>query len=306
MATEQNKAIDRRYVEEGDNKGNLAVVDELFAPNYILHFPPNPPLDREGLKHAMTVLRTAFPDLHSTIEDQIAEGNTVVGRRTVRGTHEGDFQGIPPTGKQVTIPAISLMHLEGGQVVEQWALLDLMGLMQQLGVAPGPAQPTGSTTGTAARSSSGVTTSTEHNKGLVRRVFEEGFTQGNAGVFDEVLAPNYVNYDFPMPVPGREGLKQVQSLFRTAFPDLRVSIEDEVAEGDRVASRGYLAGTHRGEFMGLAPTGKPINVAYIDMWRVENGQLVENWVRMDMVGMMQQLGAIPAPTGATAIAGATA
>jgi predicted ester cyclase len=309
MTTEQNKAIDRRFIEDGDNKGDLGVIDELLAPNYVFHFPPNPPLDGAGVKHALMVFRTAFPDLHQTTEDQIAEGNSVVARRTVRGTHRGDFQGIPPTGKQVTIPAISLMHLESGQVVEHWVHLDLMGLMQQLGVAPAPAQPTASAMDTAAQSSSGVTTSTtsmDHNKGLVRRVFEEGFTQGNAGVFDEVLAPNYVNHDFPMPVPGREGLKQVLSLFRAAFPDLRVSIEDEVAEGDRVASRGYFAGTHRGEFMGLAPTGKPINVAYIDMWRVENGQLVENWVRMDMVGMMQQLGAIPTPSGAAAIAGATA
>jgi predicted ester cyclase len=138
--------------------------------------------------------------------------------------------------------------------------------------------------------------STEENKAIVRRLIEEGMNQGKVSVFDELIAPNYVNYDFPTPTPGREGFKQVIfGLFMTAFPDMHVTVEDEIAESDKVATRGYFSGTHKGEFMGIPPTGKQIHVKYNDMWRVENGELVENWIQMDMPGLMQQLGVAPAP-----------
>ena len=84
-------------------------------------------------------------------------------------------------------------------------------------------------------------------------------------------------------------------MFQTAFPDLRITIEDEFGEGNKVGTRGSMTGTHRGEFMGIPATNKSVKVAYIDLWRVENGKFVENWVQMDMLGLMQQLGVVPAP-----------
>lgn len=83
-------------------------------------------------------------------------------------------------------------------------------------------------------------------------------------------------------------------MFLAGFPDLRVVIEDEIAEGDRVVTRGQMQGTHQGDFLGIPATGKRIDIAYIDIWRLENGKAVENWVQMDMLGMMQQLGVAPA------------
>jgi steroid delta-isomerase-like uncharacterized protein len=137
--------------------------------------------------------------------------------------------------------------------------------------------------------------STEHNKILVRRVFEEGMNQKNDAVFDELIDPHYVNHDFQSPARGVEGFKQITGLFRAAFPDFHVTVEDELADGAKVASRGYFTGTHKHEFMGIPPTGKAIKVSYIDIWSVESGKLKENWVQMDMLGLMQQLGVIPAP-----------
>lgn len=136
--------------------------------------------------------------------------------------------------------------------------------------------------------------STEHNKALVRRLFEESFTKGT-DVGDELLHPNYKNHDFPAPAPGIEGWKMVNSMFRAAFPDMRVVIEDELAEGNKVAARGYFTGTHTGDFMGIPPTGKTIHAKYIDIWTVEDGKLKDNWIQMDMMGLMQQLGVIPTP-----------
>ena len=128
----------------------------------------------------------------------------------------------------------------------------------------------------------------------VRRVFEEGINQKKLEVFDELLAPNYVNHSMPAPTPGAEGFKMVVGMFINAFPDFRVTVEDVISEGDLFSTRGYFTGTHKGDFQGIAPTGRSIKAAYMDIWRIENGKLVENWVNLDMLGMMQQLGVVPA------------
>jgi steroid delta-isomerase-like uncharacterized protein len=140
MSTEQNKAIARRRIEEGVNQSNLALVDELLAPSCVHHFPGNPPLDRAAFKEVSAMFHRAFPDIHETIEDQIAEGDKVVQRLTSRGTHTGDFQGIPPTGKRYEVSAITILRIEDGKITEMWSEFDVMSLMQQLGVIPAPAQ----------------------------------------------------------------------------------------------------------------------------------------------------------------------
>ena len=136
--------------------------------------------------------------------------------------------------------------------------------------------------------------STEHNKTVIRRVFSELVNQGNVAVANELLEAGYINHNFPAPAPGSEGFMQVVAMFRTAFPDIVVNLNDVVAEGDRVATRGVFTGTHRGDFMGIPATGKRVAVKYIDIWRLENGKGRENWVQMDIIGLMQQLGAVPA------------
>ena len=140
-----------------------------------------------------------------------------------------------------------------------------------------------------------MSTLQEQNKSLVRRVFEEGINQNKQGVFDELIALSYVNHDIPAPAPGLQGFKMVIGMFLAAFPDMRVTIEEELAEGSKVITRGYFTGTHQGDFQGIPPTGKQIKVKYIDIWLVENGKLMENWVRLDELGLMQQLGVIPTP-----------
>jgi predicted ester cyclase len=98
MSTEANKAIARREIEEFEGKGNLAVADEVLAPNYRLHFPGFPPLDREGHKQVISVFRNAFPDMRITVESQLSEGERVANHIIMLGTHQGEFQGIPATG----------------------------------------------------------------------------------------------------------------------------------------------------------------------------------------------------------------
>jgi predicted ester cyclase len=138
--------------------------------------------------------------------------------------------------------------------------------------------------------------SAEQNKALVRRLFEEGLNQNKPSVFDDLIDPNFAIYDSPFgTLRGPDGFRQIVSTFRAAFPDGQVTFDDEFADGDYVIHRGYFAGTHEGEFQGVAPTGKQVKVKTIDIWRVANGKAMDNWVQMDLLGLMQQLGAIPAP-----------
>jgi steroid delta-isomerase-like uncharacterized protein len=142
MTTEErNKAAFRRMYEEGLNRGNLAVADELIAPDCIDH-EAHPGGDRgpESIRQLITMLRTAFPDLHFTIEELIAEGDTVAGRLTMNGTHDGPLIGIPPTGRAVQQAHMHFVRLQDGKAIEHWGVRDDMGMMRQLGLAP---QPTG-------------------------------------------------------------------------------------------------------------------------------------------------------------------
>ena len=134
--SEQNKAVVRRVFDELWNKGNLPVADELFAQNYSHHDSSTPEFGRgpESEKKRATLYRTAFPDVRLTIEDIIAEGETVTARWSCKGTHKGDLSGIAATGKQFTISGISVTRFASGKMVEAWVNWDALGLMQQLGV----------------------------------------------------------------------------------------------------------------------------------------------------------------------------
>lgn len=142
--TEDNKALNRRFVEEVINQGNIEAIDELLDPGVVDHAaPPGFPTGREGAKQFFAMMRSAFPDLHLTIEDMIAEGDKVVMRSTWSGTHQGEFMGIPATGKRVTVSAIDISRVADGRMVEHWEQFDALGLMQQLGVVLPPEQTSG-------------------------------------------------------------------------------------------------------------------------------------------------------------------
>jgi steroid delta-isomerase-like uncharacterized protein/deazaflavin-dependent oxidoreductase (nitroreductase family) len=135
MSIEDNKALVRRFYAEGVH--NPALFDELLAPTYVLHFPGSPPIAGiEQAKGLMAAYTSAFPDLQLTTEDMVAEGDKVAIRNTWRGTHHGAFQGVPPTGQHVTFTGSDIFRFVGGKIAEQWADLDALGLMQQLGVIP--------------------------------------------------------------------------------------------------------------------------------------------------------------------------
>jgi steroid delta-isomerase-like uncharacterized protein len=139
--------------------------------------------------------------------------------------------------------------------------------------------------------------SAEQNKALFRQFVEEAFNRGNLSLADELLAPDFVEHEeLPPGIPaGREGVKVLASMLRSAFPDFKATIDDMIAEGDKVVMRQTWTGTHKGEFMGIPATGKRVSFGVIDIVRIDGGKCVEHWGQMDSMGLMQQLGAVPAP-----------
>ena len=133
----------------------------------------------------------------------------------------------------------------------------------------------------------------EENKELVRRFMDEVWNQMNPEAVDRFVAPEMIDHSGQG--SGKEGVQQAIGLFATAFPDWHTTIEDLVAEGDKVVMRGVASGTHRGAFMGIQPTGKRVMVPGIHIMRIADGKIVEHWAQGDYLGMMQQLGGIPQP-----------
>jgi steroid delta-isomerase-like uncharacterized protein len=134
------------------------------------------------------------------------------------------------------------------------------------------------------------------NKALARRLIDEAFNAGKLDVIDELLAEDYVGYDAALPEPqrGREAAKGAIAGYRAAFPDVHLTIEDQVADDDRVATRWSGRGTHQGDLMGMPATGKQATVTGITIDKIVNGRIAESWTNWDTLGMMQQLGAVPA------------
>ena len=138
--------------------------------------------------------------------------------------------------------------------------------------------------------------SAEDNKALVRRFVDEVQSGGNTDLIDEICSAEFVNHSAPPGLPAdREGIKILTAMFRGAFPDSYFTVEDMIAEGDKVVTRKTFHGTHEGEFMVIPPSGRPLNVSLIDFVRISDGRVVEHCSVGDNLGMMQQLGVILQP-----------
>ena len=136
----------------------------------------------------------------------------------------------------------------------------------------------------------------EENKALIRRYFEEVWNKHNLDAIDEIYAPGYVNHDAPPGIPGDvEGLKALIGAYLSAFPDLKVTNDLLLADGDKVVVRNTATGTHTGQLMEIPATGKQIETHAIGIFGVSGGKIVESWVASDQMSLMQQLGVVPPP-----------
>jgi steroid delta-isomerase-like uncharacterized protein len=138
MSLEKNKALIRRFVEEVQSQHKLTLVDEIMDPHMIDHYGKPSPNSVEAFKKFFSGFIAAFPDVKAVIHNQVAEGDKVITHKTFHGTHKGEFMGIPPTGKKVSLELIDIFRISGEKLVEHWAVADMLSVLQQLGVSPSP------------------------------------------------------------------------------------------------------------------------------------------------------------------------
>jgi len=289
-----NKACGRKFFEEFDRR-NFDGIARLLGPGEIAHLPGVPqPLPWETHRQFAQVFVDAFPNCYHVIEDQVADADNVVTRITFKGTHTGPLMGIPPTGRQIAMGGISWFRLKNGLIAEEWTEFDRLGMMAQLGLAPAP--PAG------ASPPEGVPDAPEHLSALsdpraivgrwIERIDKGGVPDVSAYVGD-----NYSDHNpppFPGLKPGIAGVRQAFPVALKAFGEFHHEVPASISEGDKAASRIIGFGKQTGEFMGIPPTGKQVQMSGISIHRAQNGKLVEHWAQIDAMSLLQQLGVIPA------------
>ena len=221
----ENKALVRRWLEEIFTGGAFPRLEEIFTRNYVLHDPsfPGEVHGFGGIERYVGAYRAAFPDLQVSVEDQVAEADTVATRWAARGTYLGGFLGMAPTGAEVAVSGIEFDRIVAGRIDEAW-----------IGYHP-----------------------------------------------------------FAGTAPDLERLREGLSDLRAGFPDLRVAEVDAVREGEKAAFRWVMGGTHQGEFLGMAPTGRRVEAMGMDIvYTAGGGEIVEHWGEFDAVGLLRRLGAL--------------
>jgi predicted ester cyclase len=280
-----NLALVRRAVQEIFNRGNLDVVSEIFAPNAVIYLPNRDVLHGyEGVSSFIAADRRAFPDLFWLTEDLSPARDIVIHRYVGYGTFENEWFGISPNRAHVKRPGIATLRVRDGRVIEVRVFWDSLAFMQQLGVVPAPQPPT---------------PNLQANKDVVHNIhLSWNVERRDMNIADRLLSPKWRFHPSAQPniisLYGRDEFKSWAGELVHAIPDFRATIHDTVAEGDLVALRWTVAGTHTSEYMGAAPTGNHVEVTGSSLWRVnQDGENTDIWFVMDTFNFMRQIGAIP-------------
>ncbi|MBK7543618.1 MAG: ester cyclase [Candidatus Competibacteraceae bacterium] len=284
---EQNKRIVRRAIEEGWNPANLAVIDELYAADFLFHQESGEAArGLEAFKTWIATIHGAFPDIRYQIEAMHAEGDRVATRYTVRGTHTGDFRGLPPTGRSFNLSGHLIHRVADGKKTEGWGIWDTLGLMIQLGVIP------------PVRLGGPPPVDTAANIAATRRLFDALSSRDPSvlpAAIDDLMVPEFVTHGdalFPL-VYGRDALRQAIPRFKAAFPDATATVQQIFAEGNKVVVHVRVNGTQEGDWMGAPATRQPMSWTASSIIRFNSaGQMAERWVIEDELGVMQQLGRV--------------
>jgi predicted ester cyclase len=299
MGLQENKAIMRRWLDEGWSKGNVGVADEIVSDHFLVHGAGGQVVQsgNQGVKELVTTWRKAFPDGKMEVLDDIAEGKFVGVRLLWTGTHLGDFYGAAPTGNKVSCLSIGIDQVEDGKITGGWGELDMLGLMVQCGAIPpmGPAAP--------ADPASLMPTEPRETSSSLDEVKETALkfvSAINAWDLDAARSvcdiPTYVEHNPAWGAIGFDGTVQTYEMIRASLPDLKFvpDIDLLVAEGDRVVVRGTVSGTHTGgPLFGVPASGKALEWTGIDISRVTDGKITERWLCADILRLMTELGLMP-------------
>jgi predicted ester cyclase len=301
--TDDAKAVIRRWNDEGWSAGNYDLAHDIIAPVMTVHGAGGQAVGMgpDGLIDLIKTWRTAFPDGKMTVDDIIVEGDLVGIRNTWHGTQTESFYGIPPSGKAVHVTSVGLDRVTDGQVVEGWGELDMVGMMQQLGAMPvaGPgAFAAGRPTewGPDATTAGGEAGAPADEVRALAIRYVGALAQPDEAVLAELVDQGaFVDHN---PVWGTEdwaGVIAGARALRAGFPDLQANIDtaNTVVEGNQAVVHTLFTGTHTGEFLGVAPTGKAVTWSHTDFLRFAGGKVVERWVSADTLTLFQQIGLLP-------------
>jgi steroid delta-isomerase-like uncharacterized protein len=277
------RAIAERYYKEIMNEARLEVIDELMSPDFLFTIPthPEPYRGPDGFKQLVTMLHTAFPDVHLDVQHLLVDGETVVGHWIGSGTHTGGplhtVKGdIPPSGKHFVIDGVSWLKIVNGKVVESLANEDTLSLLRQIGVLPPPDS----------------TSSSEISKSLAVSFFNDILNRGQLDTIGEIISPDFVMHLplYSRPLRGPEALKNFVKSFHSAFPDTHYSIQLNMSDSDMAAIRWIFTGTHQDEFLSIPASGKSVHLQGVSIFQINEGQISEIWVNENDLGLLEQIG----------------
>ncbi|MBI4408652.1 MAG: ester cyclase [Gemmatimonadetes bacterium] len=236
---------------------------------------------REGFRAFMQGFRSAFPDIRIQVTNQVATDQGVVNEFTWTGTHTGPLAApageVPPTGRVAGYPVCEVWEVRNGRLAAIRNYQNAATLLQQLGVVPDPAEEA-------------------KNLAVLERAREQ-WNLGNLEGYLELYDESCTVHGPPGIPPGKASVRAFYQAFMAAFPGNQLGFDEVLAHGDRILSRFTVRGTQHGEFQGIPPTGKSVEVTGMTILRFAGGKCVERWNQADFLGMLQQLGAVPAPAG---------
>jgi steroid delta-isomerase-like uncharacterized protein len=258
----------------------------------------------DALVGAAKEFRSAAPDFHDGPELCLVEGDRVAYLGQISGTQKNPMFGFPASGRRLRVWGVNFYRMENDQIRERWGQFDVLTMMQQLGLAPGPPQPEISADaaplGDPRRAGREDSKNIAANKAVYARMVEEVVNKGNFNVVDELFHPDYVDHAAPPNTPpGLDGVKAIFKMFRTGFPDVKFTIDQMVGEGNYVATLVHGEGTQTGQFIQFPPSGKHAIWRSVGFFRVENGKIREHWGIPDLLGLLIQIGVIPPPAAAS-------
>jgi steroid delta-isomerase-like uncharacterized protein len=277
------------------NEADRDALDALLAPDYVQNMGAIMSQDRALHLDRMMAVRSGFPDGVYTIDWTLTDGDKVVIRNTFRGTHEGEFAGVPASGNKVAIGAFHIHRVACGKIAETWNAGDALGLFYQMGAldlkmttapdeeAP-PSQPP--------KMAECPATTAEENVALIRRWYDEALNRRMPEVFAEVLWPNAVLHLGVFPdALGVEAVTNSLGTLTAGFPDLSYTVDDVIADHDRVLVRWSGTGTHTGAaFLGVETSGKPVDWNGMNAFRFQCGRVIEGWSEANGLSAFRQLG----------------
>lgn len=289
-----NEQVIRRIWQEIVNEGNMDLAVELISEDYVYHTPDGRDLGgrEEGFIRPVEMLRSAFPDLSCSVDDMIAEGDLVAHRWSARGTHEGEYNGVPATGERIVMTGIVISRIAKGKVVEDWANSDALGVLQQLGRFPG--RESGDYTWGEPLSHDGNGCTSEVSRNLYLRELNEVWKEKDTGALTDIFSPAFLNHDPAWPeIVDRESFSGWVAEWHEKAPDMEIVLEQLIVQGDRAAGRWTARWTDTAGLGSIPPSGRELSVTGIDIIRCSDGLIIERWWAKDVLGVLKQAGLFP-------------